>query len=183
MYVSPRQVRLPEIWKIPASCWANWTLHGESDARCDSPHPPCSTQYWSLRWLCWMLIVWEEPSTLEIPNVGQATLRHRATIYLLSSPLPLLFQGPCPGPGAECTFWPRGLLQSAASVAELSQFSIACRRERRAPQKNGSKREIANIYPGGMEGTAKVVLWKKVGIPIQSLPGVISQEIPLMDWH
>lgn len=145
--------RLPETWKLSASCWASRTLNRESEARCDSTRPARRNRYWSLHWLCWMLMVWEEPSMLEIPNVGQATLRCRTMIYLLPSLLPLCFQGPCPGLGAECTFGPHGLLQSAASMAEPSQFSIACppapcRGEGRALPKKDSKREIANASRG-----------------------------------
>lgn len=149
--------RLPEIWKLPASCWANWTLNGESEARCDSTHPARRSQYWSLHWLCWMLIVWEKTSMLDIPNVGQATLQRRATIYLLPSLLPSCFQGPCPVPGVKSTFWPQWRFQSAASMAESSQLLTAClpaprRREGRGPQKEWQQKGDIQCVQGAWRG-------------------------------
>lgn len=145
--------RLPEIWKLSASCWANWTLNGEGKARCDSTHPACRSWYWSLHWLCWMLISLGGTEHARDPDVGQAALWCRAIIYLFPSLLPLCFQGPFPGPGVKCMFWPYWLLQSAASVAEPSQFSTAwppapCRREGRAPQKEWQQKEISNVSRG-----------------------------------
>lgn len=125
------------------------------------------------KWACWRSQTWGRLS---------CDLQLQPTPILPRSPS---FQGPYRVPDINYKFWAHWLLPTAVSMAgaiPIIHWVPACCPSEKTNKAMAKDRYLISLVSRGIQRTAKVILWKKLGISIHFLPMMVSQQIRLMGW-